>query len=68
QVLVPRDVDVRVVGRAGLGEADLFGETASGTSSERTVVNDGPDGSGGGTLDLLLDVGVGRVEVDRASA
>jgi phage shock protein PspC (stress-responsive transcriptional regulator) len=68
RVVVPANVDVRAVGKAGLGEADVFGEEASGTASERTVVNDGPDGSGGGTLNLLLEVGIGRVEVDRASA
>jgi phage shock protein PspC (stress-responsive transcriptional regulator) len=67
QVTVPREVDVRVVGKAGIGEAELFGEKIDGGSA-RTVVDDGPDGAGGGTLQLTLQVGVGRVEVDRASA
>jgi predicted membrane protein len=68
QVLVPRDVDVRVTGRAGIGEADLFGTTVNGTSNERSVVDEGPDGTGGGDLDLVLEAGVGRVEVERATA
>ena len=67
-VTVPRNVDVDVVGRAGVGEADLFGEKASGTSPERTRLDEGPDGEGGGRLRLVLDVGVGRVEVDRETA
>jgi phage shock protein PspC (stress-responsive transcriptional regulator) len=67
-VTVPREVDVDVVGRAGIGEADLFGEKANGTSPERTVVDEGPDGAGGGHLRLVLDVGVGKVEVDRETA
>ena len=68
QVLVPREVDVEVVGRAGIGEADLFGEAADGTSPERTVIDQGPDGEGGGRLQLVLEIGVGKVEVDRAAA
>jgi len=67
-VTVPRNVDVDVLGRAGIGEADLFGEKANGTSPERTVVDEGPDGEGGGHLRLVLDVGVGKVEVDRETA
>jgi hypothetical protein len=59
---------VEVVGRAGIGEAELFGEKVNGTSAERTLVDEGPDGEGGGRLRLVLDVGVGRAEVDRAAA
>ena len=68
EVVVPREVDVEVVGRAGIGEVALFGQHVDGGSRERTVVDDGPDGEGGGSLQLVLDVGVGRVEVDRAAA
>jgi phage shock protein PspC (stress-responsive transcriptional regulator) len=67
-VTVPRDVDVRVTGRAGIGEVDLFGQRVNGTSNERAVVDEGPDGPGGGDLGLVLGVGVGQVEVDRATA
>jgi phage shock protein PspC (stress-responsive transcriptional regulator) len=67
EVRVPRDVDVEVVARAGIGEADLFDERVNG-GSQRTVVDTGPDGEGGGSLRLTLEVGGGRVEVDRASA
>jgi phage shock protein PspC (stress-responsive transcriptional regulator) len=68
EVIVPRDVDVEVVGKTGIGEAELFGETVNGGSQERTVIDDGPDGEGGGSLRLTLEVGVGRVEVDRATS
>lgn len=68
EVLVPRNVDVQVDGRSGIGEAALFGENANGTSAERSAFDQGPDGEGGGRLRLVLEVGVGRVEVDRATA
>jgi hypothetical protein len=68
EVLVPREVDVRVVARAPVGEAELFGTTVEGTEAERTVTDQGPDGEGGGRLELVLRAGVGRVEVDRATA
>ena len=65
-VTVPENVDVRVRGRAGLGEVILFGQTTSGTSNDQTVSDDGADGDGGGDLELVLDTGIGQVEVDRA--
>ena len=68
EVRVPRDVDVEVVARAGIGEADLFDERVNGGSQQRTVVDNGLDGPGGGDLQLTLEVGVGRVEVDRATS
>jgi len=68
EVIVPRDVDVEVVGKTGIGPAELFGERVNGGSQERTVLDDGPDGEGGGSLRLTLEVGVGRVEVDRATS
>jgi phage shock protein PspC (stress-responsive transcriptional regulator) len=68
EVVVPRDVDVTVVGDTGLGEAVVFGERYDGDSPDPTVVSLGPDGSGGGTLRLELQVGIGRVEVNRASS
>ena len=68
EVLVPREVDVTVVGDTGLGEAEFFGEQFDGDSPDPTVVDNGPDGAGGGILRLELEVGIGRVEVDRATS
>jgi hypothetical protein len=67
EVLVPREVDVEVIGRTGVGEAELFGERDD-DFQDRTVFDDGPDGEGGGRLQLVLEVGLGRVEVERATA
>ncbi len=69
EVRVPRDVDVEVVARAGIGEADLFDERVNGGSQQRTVVDNGlgrpgrrrpaadPGGrgraSGGGPCDVM---------------
>ena len=68
QVIVPRTADVSIDGRAGIGEVDLFGEVANGTSASRSVVDHGPGGDGTIDLTLDLDVSIGRVEVDRAAA
>ena len=55
-------------GRAGIGEVDLFGQVANGTSASRSVVDHGPGGDNTIDLTLDLDVSIGRVEVDRAAA
>ncbi|HEY7101924.1 MAG TPA: PspC domain-containing protein [Mycobacteriales bacterium] len=68
EVIVPRTADVAVDGRAGIGEIDLLGQTANGTSAQRSVVDNGLGGDGKIDLTLDLDVSIGRVEVDRAAA
>jgi hypothetical protein len=68
QVIVPRNADVRIDGRAGIGEVDLLGQVANGTSPTRSVVDYGTGGDGKIDLTLDLDVSIGRVEVDRAAA
>jgi phage shock protein PspC (stress-responsive transcriptional regulator) len=68
EVIVPRDADVSVDGRAGIGAVDLFGEETSGTSATRSTVDHGPAGDGTIDLTLDLDVSIGKVEVLRASA
>jgi phage shock protein PspC (stress-responsive transcriptional regulator) len=68
EVIVPRTADVSVDGRAGIGEVDLLGQVANGTSAQRTVVDNGPGGDGKIDVTLDLDVSIGRVEVDRAAA
>jgi hypothetical protein len=68
EVLVPRDADVRVEGRSGVGEVELFDQKQNGTSSRRLVTDLSPTGDG--TIDLVLDldVNIGKVEVNRAQA
>jgi hypothetical protein len=61
-VIVPRNADLDIDARAGLGEVVVFGEEASGV---------GPDlefrtpGAGDAVLTLDIDVAMGRVEVRR---
>ncbi|MFE5842906.1 PspC domain-containing protein [Streptomyces niveus] len=73
KVVVPRDVTLKVRAEAGLGDLQLPGEPkndidlAPAQDRSRTVAP--PKGvKPAGTLDLRLEVGVGQVEVIRASA
>jgi phage shock protein PspC (stress-responsive transcriptional regulator) len=68
QVIVPRNADVSVDARSGIGELDVLGQQESGTSVSRSVVDHGTAGDGSIDLTLDLDVSIGRVEVDRATA
>jgi hypothetical protein len=68
RVVVPRDVDVTVHATTGLGAMDLFGSHSEGAGVERQLFDDGPDGAAGGDLDLTVDMGIGHVEVYRATA
>jgi predicted membrane protein len=68
RVIVPRDADVSVDARAGIGELDLFGQQDNGTSVRTAVVDHGVAGDGTIDLTLDLDVSIGQVEVDRAAA
>ena len=53
----------------GVGAIDLFdGASHGGFGTERTITDVGPDGQGGGTLDLNLQAGFGHLEVRRAQA
>lgn len=64
-VTVPPEVDVTVKASVGVGEALLFSDDEGGPGVDRTVTDLGPDGEGGGSLDLFLDAGVGHLEVRR---
>ncbi len=64
-VIVPPDVDVTVTASMGVGEVLLFSDSSGGPGVDRTVTDLGPDGTGGGSLDLTLDAGVGNLEVRR---
>lgn len=67
-VVVPRDLDVVVDARTGLGGLTLFGSDTGGASQHRERTDYGPDGPGGGTLDLTLYAGFGHLEVRRAAS
>ncbi len=64
-VVVPPDVDVTVNAHVGVGEVELLGRVDDGVGVDRSVSDVGPDGPGGGTIDLTLDAGVGNLEVRR---
>ncbi|MGY1673157.1 PspC domain-containing protein [Geodermatophilus sp. SYSU D00710] len=61
EITVPEDADVRIVLEQGIGEADLFGETADDGGYFRAE-----DGDGDPELVLTIDHGVGDLEVSRA--
>jgi hypothetical protein len=66
KVLLPPNVDVTVTLEPGLGDATLFGqsvESPHNKTQERTDL--GPDGRGGGTLELRIKNNAGDVEVTR---
>ncbi|GIL27585.1 PspC domain-containing protein [Actinocatenispora comari] len=66
KVLLPPNVDVTVTLEPGLGDATLFGqsvESPHNKTQERTDL--GPDGRGGGTLELQIKDNAGDVEVTR---
>jgi phage shock protein PspC (stress-responsive transcriptional regulator) len=67
-VVLPPDVDVTVAADLGVGEIQALDDNSGGFGREARIVDDGADGPGGGELELLLDLGVGRIEVDRAAA
>jgi Cell wall-active antibiotics response 4TMS YvqF len=65
-VIVPANVDVRADARVDVGNADVFGTHWGGIGQPaRTVVDDGADGPGGGTLVIHATTDVGNVEVRR---
>jgi phage shock protein PspC (stress-responsive transcriptional regulator) len=66
RITVPRNVDVTIRVHAGIGDVRLFGVDYSGAGVTQAVTDDGADGAGGGSLELVLNVSLGQVEVFRA--
>lgn len=66
-VVVPANADVVVNGSVGFGSYEVFGQSADGVGRSSQVSDEGPDGPGGGRLELNLELGVGSLEVIRAS-
>jgi phage shock protein PspC (stress-responsive transcriptional regulator) len=65
RVIVPDNVDVIVDSDVSLGDANIFDRTTSGAGVNQTFRDDGPDGPGGGTLTIHLQVKFGHAEVTR---
>jgi predicted membrane protein len=65
-ILVPRNVDVTIRAHAAAGSLHLFGTDYGGPRETRRLTDNGPDGLGGGSLTLILNIGIGDMEVDRA--
>jgi hypothetical protein len=67
-VTVPQDVDVVVDGAVVVGELTLFDHRSSGFDASDSVADLGDDGVGSGRLNLSIDLGLGTVEVRRATS
>ncbi|MFL6074300.1 MAG: PspC domain-containing protein [Mycobacteriales bacterium] len=65
RVSLPPNVDVVVHAKTRAGDMDLFEDRFTGTGIDRTRVNYGDDGPGGGHLDLWLNATVGDLRVVR---
>jgi hypothetical protein len=65
-VNVPSNVDVEVHARVRAGNANVFDTNWDGLNTpERTVVDNGPDGPGGGHLTMDIQLTAGNLEVTR---
>jgi phage shock protein PspC (stress-responsive transcriptional regulator) len=66
EVMLPPEVDVTVTATLGAGKATVLGDQWSGVDRpDRTVTDLGPDGAGGGELELIIEVNAGDLEVHR---
>lgn len=66
EVILPPQVDVTASVEVGAGKATVLGSEWSGVNQPNTDVTDlGPDGAGGGQLDLTVRVNAGDAEVHR---
>jgi hypothetical protein len=63
--VVPPDADVTVNAEVGLGGIEAFKAISGGPGSSRQITDLGDDGAGGGAITLNLDLGIGKVEVNR---
>ncbi|MGH8982690.1 MAG: PspC domain-containing protein, partial [Acidimicrobiia bacterium] len=68
RIVLPENVDVVADVHVGVGESAVLGRYEDGDDVRTQLRDDGPDGSGGGRLELAVDHGLGRVEVHREAA
>jgi predicted membrane protein len=68
KVLLPSTVDTTVTVQNGMGNVTLFGDQQPHgfRNGDESVTNLGSDGTGGGTLNLSINAGMGNVEVVRS--
>lgn len=64
-IIVPGNADVTVNASTMAGETSIFGRSVGGLGQNIDVTDYGPDGPGGGRIDLDLDLGLGELEVTR---
>ncbi|WP_169738926.1 PspC domain-containing protein [Jiangella gansuensis] len=65
-ITVPRDADVTVNVSSGAGDLRVLGENRDGVGQEIIdLIDEGPDGPGGGEIVLDVEFGFGSVEVTR---
>jgi hypothetical protein len=65
-IILPSDVDTTVTSTVTFGDAEVFKDSQSGIQAEANTVTDlGPDGRGGGQLNLTTQVNFGSLEVHR---
>jgi len=67
-VTVPDDVDVVADAAVGLGDLIILDRRSSGFEPGDAFTDLGADGAGGGRLELSIDLGLGKVEVRRATS
>ncbi len=66
EIILPADVDVTIDTNVGMGNVTLFGETIGGLRpSNRSIVDNGDDGPGGGSLTIRASVHMSNLEVHR---
>lgn len=68
RVLLPPRVDVQLTTEVEFGRLTTFGQTVDGASLNRTLVDYGQGGPGGGQLELTVKMESGTAEVTREAA
>jgi hypothetical protein len=65
-LLLPANVDTTIEASVDLGNANVLGQQWGGINqATRTITDNGPDGPGGGQLNIRATVDVGDLEVQR---
>lgn len=65
RIVVPPNVDTRVITDVSFGDADVFGRDVTGVGVNHSNDDLGDDGEGGGRLTIRLNVRFGHGEVNR---
>lgn len=65
RIIVPPEADVTLSASLGMGQIEAFDGMSAGIRPTRSVIDLGPDGAGGGSVTLDLDVAMGQIEVTR---